>query len=329
MGTHRIDVQRAKKAGTLAAPEIERLEDEVRDSYERHDRELSNPASRRLFEADRPSLDAAQREVLDMLQARGIAVLPFTNLFGADLWARLQAESRAFEERAEDVLGWRAQKTKKRVDDGAASRTKPAKKKFALVRAVDGGSVLPLDHPWLQLAASRRMLDIVNSYIGMWAKLSYVDEWYTPPGGSDAERLGSQRWHRDYNDRHLVKVFLYLDDVGAGSGPFEYVPGSAPGGPFDAEWPWAPLGDTYPDQEEFARRVPASATMTLTAPAGTLIFCNTSGFHRGGYVTERRRVIAVINYVSPAAVAALVERNFAVDPSGLADLPEPVRYALT
>ena len=69
---------------------------------------------------------------------------------------------------------------------------------------------LTLDSPWLQLGGSARMLDIVNTYLGMWSKLSYADQWYSPPRGSEADRLGSMRWHRDYNDQHLVKVFIYL-----------------------------------------------------------------------------------------------------------------------
>ena len=62
------------------------------------------------------------------------------------------------------------------------------------------------------MAAARtepRLLDIANAYLGMWAKLEYVDVWYTPPV-EDAERRSSQRWHRDFNDRHLLKAFLYL-----------------------------------------------------------------------------------------------------------------------
>jgi ectoine hydroxylase-related dioxygenase (phytanoyl-CoA dioxygenase family) len=67
------------------------------------------------------------------------------------------------------------------------------------------------------------------------------------------------RWHRDYNDQHLVKVFVYLVDVDEGTGPFEYVPGSARGGRYADIWPWQPAGDTYPAAEEFEQRVPASA----------------------------------------------------------------------
>jgi ectoine hydroxylase-related dioxygenase (phytanoyl-CoA dioxygenase family) len=137
------------------------------------------------------------------------------------------------------------------------------------------------------------------------------------------------RWHRDYNDQHLVKVFTYLVDVDEGTGPLEYVPGSARGGPYAHEWPWEPMGETYPPGEDFDSRIPDSAVRTFTAPAGSMIFANTSGFHRGGFATEKARSLWVFNYVSPAALHSLVERNFEIGDGALTELSEVERYALT
>jgi hypothetical protein len=53
-------------------------------------------------------------------------------------------------------------------------------------------------------------------------------------------------------------------------------------------------------------RIPKSAHVPLTGREGSMIFCNTSGFHRGGYITgDRPRVMAVYNYSSPASLARL------------------------
>lgn len=332
---HRVEVQRARKAnGGLDEAAVAELEAKVRDTYLQHDRELSNPDSRARFEADVPSLDDAQRSILDSLMTEGLSVVPFTSLFDEARWSQLAADSSAFQAHVEaDLLGGGVKKVKEKTKDiaKAAKPGKPVKekkKKFILHRQFAAGTQLGLDNPWLDLAASPRLVDIVNTYLGLWTKLSYVDEWYTVPGGSEAERLGSQRWHRDYNDQYLIKVFLYMTDVDAGSGPFEYVPGSARGGQYANEWPWEPLGESYPDQAEFERRIPDSATRSLTAPAGTLIFCNTSGFHRGGFATETRRVLGVLNYVSPAALESLVERNFAVG-SLPPDVAPQIKFALT
>jgi hypothetical protein len=345
---HRLEVQRAQKTGELDAAAVASLEAQVRETYRDHDRELSNPDSRRRFEDAPPSLDADQQQVLDLLQTDGLAVIPFDKLGDPALWPELAARAASFEARVESGGAAPAKapkaakegkpgKPKKAVDPARAlaraekerrRAEKGQKKKFFLHRELPRGAELTLDDPWLRLAVSTRLVDVVNTYLRLWTKLTYLDQWYTVPGGSEAERAGSQRWHRDYNDQYLVKVFVYMTDVDEGSGPFEYVPGSARGGPYEHEWPWEPLGESYPDPEEFAQRIPASAARTLTAPAGTMILCNTSGFHRGGFATERRRILGVANYVSPAALASLVERNFKA--GGLPpDLPGQVGYALT
>ena len=153
------------------------------------------------------------------------------------------------------------------------------------------------------------MLDVANAYLGLWSKLEYVDVWYSIPQEVSSERKASQRWHRDYNDRHLLKAFLYLVDVDEGTGPVRVHRGQRRGGPYADAWPWRPLSESYPPQDELAQRIPAEAIRTFTAPKGTIIFCNTSGFHRGGFSTARPRVLATATYSSPASLASLTERN--------------------
>src|SRR5262249_25868767 len=136
-----------------------------------------------------------------------------------------------------------------------------------------------------------------------------------------------QRWHRDFNDRHLLKAFIYLVDVDEETGPFEYVPGSAPGGELDSLWPWRPLGENYPPQDKLAERIDGRA-VTFTAPKETLIFCNTSGFHRGGFATGKPRVLATLTWDSPASLRALSERNYELANAN-GGLTAPARFALT
>ena len=200
--------------------------------------------------------------------------------------------------------------------------------KTYLVRKNAWGVSLGPDDPWLQLALDPRLLDLANTYIGMWSKLEYVDLWYTPPSDED-ERQSSQRWHRDFNDRLLLKAFLYVSDVDDAAGPFEYVPRSFPGGELGDLWPWFPGYDGYPPDEEFARRMEGERIETFTGQRGTLILCNTSGFHRGGYATGRPRVLATWTYSSPASLKALSERNYAPVTDGAATgLAPAARYAL-
>ena len=99
-------------------------------------------------------------------------------------------------------------------------------------------AILPSDGPWLRYAAGDPMLGIVNAYRGAQVKLVDFDLWYTIPVGDEAERTASQEWHRDPEDQHVVKVFLYFSDVDEDAGPFEYVKHSAEGFEYGHLWPW-------------------------------------------------------------------------------------------
>jgi len=197
-----------------------------------------------------------------------------------------------------------------------------------VVRLHSYGVTIGLDDPWFATCASRRMLDVANAYLRMWSKLEYVDVWYSVPQAADAARVSSQLWHRDYNDKHLLKAFLYLVDVDEEMGPFQYVSGSQPGGPYADAWPRKPLGQNYPSEGELERRVPESAVKTFVGGKATLVFCNTSGFHRGGFSTTSPRVLATATYTSPASLASLTERSYAYAGS-LDELDSVTRFALS
>jgi hypothetical protein len=289
----------------------------IRVTYELHDRLLSNRTSRQRFAEDPPELDEVQERIVSEVEAAGFSTLPFSELFpDGELWRDLEQQRDSFVEATEADLA--AGGDQVRVREG---------KEF-VVRLHSYGVDVGLDDPWFRAASSRRMLDISNAYVRMWSKLEYLDVWYSVPQPASAERISSQRWHRDYNDKHLLKAFLYLVDVDDEMGPFQYVPGSQPGGPYADEWGWQPLGQNYPTEEELESRIPASAVHTFTAPKGTLIFCNTAGFHRGGFSTTKPRVLATLTYSSPASLASLTERSFDYTGS-LDDLDPPTRFALT
>ncbi|HXG75389.1 MAG TPA: phytanoyl-CoA dioxygenase family protein [Gaiellaceae bacterium] len=288
----------------------------IRATYALHDRLLSNRAARRRFSGSRPELDEVQGRILAGLSAEGYAVATAAEVLGDDLWSEIEAHGAAFRER-----------TARAIAEGSEDvRVRPGKE--FVVRELSYGVEVGPEHPWLRACLSRRLLDVANTYLGLWSKLEYVDLWYSVPQAAGAERVASQRWHRDFNDRKLVKAFLYLVDVDESMGPFEYVPGSAGDGPYASVWPWRPLGENYPSQEEFAERVPEASVRTFTAPRGTLILCDTSGFHRGGLSTTEPRVLATVTYSSPASLASLTERSFAY--TGALDALDPVaRFALS
>jgi hypothetical protein len=287
-------------------------------TYELHDRLLANRASRRRYAQEPPTLDPTQRDIVERLRADGYATLPLTQLVPDPTWQELQRDSDRFIAETEAGLA-------RENEGGDASLRRRPGKEF-VVRKYAYGVELGLDDPWLRLGVEPRLLGIANAYLEMWTKLEYVDLWYTPPVG-EAERRSSQRWHRDFNDRHLLKAFVYLVDVDEGAGPFEYVPRSAPGGVLDGLWPWRPLGENYPPDDELVKRIDGRA-VTFTAPKGTIIFCNTSGFHRGGFARSKPRILATFTWDSPASLRALSERNYTLVSSNRFALDAPQRFAV-
>jgi ectoine hydroxylase-related dioxygenase (phytanoyl-CoA dioxygenase family) len=247
-------------------------------------------------------------------------VRPFTEVVpDGETWAELDREAHRFISETEAELA--------REGEGGESAIRRRPGKEFVVRKYAYDVQLPFDDPWLRLGLNKRLLDIANTYLGMWTKLEYVDVWYTP-AADETERKSSQRWHRDFNDRHLLKAFLYLVDVDEATGPFEYVPRSAPGGELDHLWPWRPLGDNYPPDDELAARI-EGRSVSFVAPKGTLIFCNTSGFHRGGFASGKPRTLATVTYSSPASLASLTERNYEIRADSSNGLAPDQRYALS
>ena len=293
----------------------------VAATYELHDRLLANRGSRRRYHQAEPQLDETQQRIVSALREQGYFVMPFAELFpDPAVWATLEADAERFIAETEEGLA--------REEEGEESSLRRTGKEF-VVRKNAYGVSLGLDDPWLSLAAGPRLLDLANAYLGLWSKLEYVDLWYTKPADAGAERQSSQRWHRDFNDKHLLKVFVYLRDVDEEAGPFEYVPRSAPGNELGGLWEWRPMSESYPPQDELAERISGRPVQTFTGPKGTVIFCNTSGFHRGGFATGKPRILATFTYESPAALKALSERNFAFTSGNGAELSATAQYALS
>ena len=121
-------------------------------------------------------------------------------------------------------------------------------KKDYLVRmfGVAGDAEMDAGSPWLSLFLHDRLLAVINGYLGVFSKLNAIDVWNTVPVEHDGAYQGSQRWHRDPEDSRLVKVFLYLNDVGAGAGAMQYVAQSRRGDRYGRLWPQKFPAGNYP-----------------------------------------------------------------------------------
>jgi hypothetical protein len=308
----------SKAAGDLAAvhafPQLVRHEtlpsDRWRALYARatNNRFAFRVLNRRYVQGFRtleaPKLTEVGRRVAADLQADGIAFAHVCEFFDAAFFATI---STCFAEYLDDFV--------------RANPTPSAKGKAVFLDTIHKSHVLVPDDPVSAFLASPELAAIARRYMGMVPRFVGVSFWHTRSAAGDARQF-SQLWHRDYNDRMLVKAFLYLSEVGPEQGYFEYVTGShargAAGRRFDrigsdgfraypdsatvdqfvAALPVYDLSDVSADRR-FGAAAPWHHKVSVVrciAPRGTLIFADTFGLHRGGFVKSGHRDMIMTTY---------------------------------
>jgi len=168
------------------------------------------------------------------------------------------------------------------------------------------GRRLPLDpdHIFVRFALQPEILCIANSYFGMLTKLQYYNVWHTFPTQEPARE--SQLWHRDPEDRYVLKMFVYLTDVDEGAGPLTYAPGTHAQGTVKTavESKWVREGATdvcRSDDAQMDAVVPKKSWITAVGPKGTVVLADTRGYHKGGLARERERILYTCMFASQAS----------------------------
>jgi len=137
-----------------------------------------------------------------------------------------------------------------------------------------------------------RLLDIAESYIGLPAAYDGVAINYTV---ADGREISTRKWHRDWEDRRMLKVAVYLHDVDDAGGPFQMIR-RHDSMQNDAD------GFDYglADDAELSRRLGAEFARDIVScegSRGTVIFTDTARFfHRGKPATARDRAAIFYSY---------------------------------
>lgn len=233
---------------------------------------------------------AAEATVIRELRANGIATIPMEQLCDRERLLELMR----FVERREAVPDIAALL---RGEGRVAVDTK--KKSAFLVSLWEGEHILDAGHPFLRFSLSEPVVNVVSGYLGMFPKFREFFLEVTVPVPAGTEPFASQRWHADPEDRRMVKVFLYLNDVDADAGPFTYIRGTHGWGRYRHFFPSNLQEGRRPDPALIERVIPSEDIVRATGTAGTVIFCDTSGIHRGGYATEHRRIMYTSVFTTP------------------------------
>ena len=269
---------------------------------------LLNKEGRRMYKSYPPFLSEAQKRVVRDLKSNGYALTNLKELFpDGNLKNQLELY------------------VKNKISTGSVEVKKG---KSFLIELWEAIPALDLNHPFVLLGLNEVALNIANSYLGMWSKLSLLSLHLTVPISANAGPEKSQLWHRDPEDKLMCKMFVYLNDVDENSGPFMYVAGSHYGGPWRRLAPQRPPKGYYPPRGLVEKVVPPENIKTFTGPACTVIFCDTSGLHKGGYAKSGQRIMFTAGYNSRASLKPVLYRQPSSSEGDIAKLNPMVRYAL-
>ena len=160
----------------------------------------------------------------------------------------------------------------------------------------DGSDIVAHDKI-IRWGLSDRLLDIAENYLCADVGYDGTNVFFTKADGME---VGARRWHRDAEDRRMLKIALYLNDVDEDGGPLQVLRRRLPdhdrmvGGKFpllSQEQLEKALGDFEPDRD----------VVTCTGKAGTLVFADTAAlYHRGKPASARDRCAIYFNYMTRA-----------------------------
>jgi hypothetical protein len=198
----------------------------------------------------------------------------------------------------------------------AASLPQRGKKAFfsQLLSDEDGG----LDDIYMRVALDEEMLRMVAGYLGGAPFLESVELLYSKP--IEGAPVQSQLWHRDRTDAAIMKMFVYISDVGEENGPFVFL-AKEQSDRIPAHLPH------YVTDERMKKYVALSEAVTVKGEAGTAFLIDTTNcYHLGSRCKQPR--LAYLAYYSSGFGYYPRERSWQLTESERARLGPFQRLAL-
>ena len=162
--------------------------------------------------------------------------------------------------------------------------------------------------PALDLVIDDFFYNISLHYLENTPKVTNIDFWLNIPN-IESKKIGSQNWHKDFEDKSLLKVFIYLEDVSNNNGPFSYVKESHE---HHSKKIPKELLRNFPDgivleEETILKYFPKNDLIKFLGKKNTVLFVDTSGLHKGGFIDIGYRYLFTFTYTTFAGISP---RNF-------------------
>lgn len=155
---------------------------------------------------------------------------------------------------------------------------------------------LPSFYNW---GKEQRLLNIIENYLSLPVAYHGV---HLRKDFANENQFATLLWHRDVEDRRVLKIIVYLSDVEAKHGPFEYVPLAYTS---KTQLSYYRIQRKIHriagiDDETLNKIVPKSAWKSCPGPAGTVIFADTRRLlHHGTLRTEERSTLFFVYTANP------------------------------
>lgn len=212
--------------------------------------------------------------IVQELKQKGIAEAPFEEIFGShELFDELD---RAL-----------------RITEDSKGRDQLARSGMSAFRRYLHPDCYEVDDVFMRIALHPSVLNIVNHYLGLRSTIRSLGAWLDEPVEDEAK--DTQLWHQDADDWKNIKMFIYMNDVTLRSGPFSFIPGSQRGGrSINVE----KLADFRSTDVQMRKVIPEKEWKLCTGKAGSVIFADTTAYHKGTPLIEGERKMLMIQYVS-------------------------------
>lgn len=226
--------------------------------------------------------------IVNQLVEHGAVVLPASDLFdGPEL----------------SILKQQAGNAEQIVRRAGVSNSKILGEKNYLTRYSESAGAAPLTDFLAVETITGRIYDIATLYFGSIPRITNIDYWLNVPEPEERAPFASQLWHRDYEDRKLLKFFMYFTDVDEGRGAFSLISQTHYGTTDAKQFPTKPpLGVTVSDKDVNAQ-FKEERIRKFEVPALTIVLVDTSALHRGGYCTSGERFLFTSTFTSFAGIS--------------------------
>ena len=139
---------------------------------------------------------------------------------------------------------------------------------------------------------TERLLNIVENYLGLPAAFHGI---YLRKDLANNVVRKSRLWHLDKEDRRMLKIIIYLNDVDEHNGVFQYIPKVFS----DRINRQLNYNHGYIQDHKIAQVISESEWISCVGKAGTVIFVDTARvFHRGKLPQKLDRLALFFDYTS-------------------------------